>query len=706
MSLRRFVLAVCASLLLAAAETPAYAQQTMTNTIVYDVPSKVYCWLQRPQRAPAVAQALPRRPLPGDGEWTCPEEYRWRPEVDFFRAGSVVELVIVNGRFGSTYEPTVNAVAIVTLNPVIRGIDDAEKLKPAAAGEPAEKHAGVDPSLLAPGKISVESLEKSPEQALKDASDLLQKLKALHALALKAADEVRPIIGTVVGPPGLASGIGPGMRLRRLAAFASALDQRTTTEVAAVPAPPSTEYRNERLFQSFVEQTDLLIANVNQLNARMRELAPELASLGPHRDVLNEFLAAANDAATRVERLRQSRNQARERLGAAAAQGEPAQRRLAQDRQAVLEKMEAVLKELDLYLPNMPDGARYAEIRAVHDDINDIPVLSAQINVALPNIFDNINLLYSVSQSTEPFDLLIGQWTANQRVEFKVIEKPGFKRYGFAASISSRQNEKSKEDAATGGGVRVNPEALKDDADTQKTKSGGTEKPKPETGGKPEKPEKKEEAAPEPQKPTESTKPPEPRTLIAHKAFTVHQFARASVTSGFVFSSLRNNEFGIEQVRAVDDEGNPRKTDAGAPIFDRVPVKGESKRPQTHYYAGLLYYFKERDLYPGAAGTNYGVLIGYGLTEQLNFFLGLSTEFKSGISTTIGWHLGREKFLAPGIVTMEDADADHPYTRLADSVTAVPVVTRPAPKGIFGSVGFDLRVFAKVFGGATGTVKD
>jgi hypothetical protein len=171
-----------------------------------------------------------------------------------------------------------------------------------------------------------------------------------------------------------------------------------------------------------------------------------------------------------------------------------------------------------------------------------------------------------------------------------------------------------------------------------------------------------------------------------------------------VFSRLRTTQFGIEQVRAVDDEGKPVSKD-GSPVFNRAPVTGDTKRLQSHYYAGLLYYFRERDLYPYAGRpVEAGLLIGYGLKEPLNFFVGLALETSWGVHLAGGWHLGRVKVLAPGIVPLTDPPATKPYTRLADDATDPPTRDRPA-SAVFGSIGFDLRVFGKIFGGATGTVK-
>jgi hypothetical protein len=377
-------------------------------------------------------------------------------------------------------------------------------------------------------------------------------------------------------------------------------------------------------------------------------------------------------------------------------------------------KLAAARNELRDYLPG---GPRYQEARTAADSLRglttEMETLVRRINDGIETIFESVNALHRRSETTDepPFELFLGQFMKNSYVEFKLREVPGFTPYAFNTRVNAPTAAPGQE---KGGGTqpagegRSRPEGPVDLAALAAEKGGGTGIAKDAQcpaatccccGACPEK-EKKEEAPP---------KPPEGK-VIATRAFTVHQFARANVTSGFIISALRNRQYGVEQVRALDDAGAPRSDKDGGPIFDRAAFVGEAKRPQTHYYVGLQYYFRERDLFPGADdGWHPGLLVGYGINDPFNFFFGVNLETPWGLNFGGGWHIGREKFLAAGVVTRENAN-ENPlipvpertlYTRLAADVKEPPTVDRRRLDGFYFNIGFDLRVFKSVFGQAT-----
>lgn len=630
-----------AALFVMLVSAPAFAQHR-GGTIVYHVQRSEFCWLQKAPLNDAEIDRIRSGAL-AKTIW-CPAPNHWTPPRDYFRAGTVVELVITRGRFLSTYEATVNATVVRAVGPYIRGIDDAETLTPpkGAEDEPEKK-----------GAISSQLLQNAATVG-DEAEALLKQLRTEHGQAMANGRTARTLLQGLLGPAPVGTPGVPSLRVRTLAAFATALAGRSATAISG--APP---YTDERAFTEMTRLADETAATVAQLNERLRARQGDVTTAFA---ALEGYLDTATVAQDRVTR----------------AKGIPA----------------ALLKELQGYLPN---GASFNEAQALLAELSklrtELETLAASLNDSLLSTFENLNAMYGGSESTTPFSLLLGQWTSNQSVTISVKELPGFRRYGFADEVGSLRRSPPPAQGSAGG-TAISPTVL------------GEPEAKGGTGGAAEKKKEAGEGDTPTEKPPSTTPPATPpsRTLIAQKAFTVHQFARASVTSGFVFSRMKTNTFGIEQVRAVDDEGKPRSAE-GAPVFDRTPVISETTRFQSHYYVGLLYYFRERDLYPDAGRKGeVGLLIGYGVNEPLNFFLGLAGETKWGVSGAVGWHLGREKILAPGLVALTDPRDPRPYTRLADSVTAVPTETRAA-NALFGSVGFDLRVFAKVFGGATGTVK-
>jgi hypothetical protein len=168
---------------------------------------------------------------------------------------------------------------------------------------------------------------------------------------------------------------------------------------------------------------------------------------------------------------------------------------------------------------------------------------------------------------------------------------------------------------------------------------------------------------------------------LFYGTFAVHRFYRSNLVSGFAASSLHNREYGVKTI--------PGATDG---TFYTVPEKGPVRMPQLHPYAGLDWYFRGEDFFPGKGHfLRPAFMIGYGLDEANSFFLGPNIETRFGLNLGCGVHIGHETFLAPGV-------SDGPNgTHLPDASKAAPTVNR-IRGGLYVSLGFDLSVFKSIFG--------
>ena len=170
--------------------------------------------------------------------------------------------------------------------------------------------------------------------------------------------------------------------------------------------------------------------------------------------------------------------------------------------------------------------------------------------------------------------------------------------------------------------------------------------------------------------------------------FEMHKFWRANVVSGFVFSSLASRQYAIQTVTVTQN---------GTPTPQNVPVLANEQIPTAHYLLGISFYLKERDSYMrskrATAGNWFpGILGGVGLESSKNFFIGPNFEPVMGIDLSIGFHYGEQTALQP----------QYPLgVALPAGAVAVPTRTVMA-KGFYGMIGFDLNIFRRIFGAATG----
>jgi hypothetical protein len=320
-----------------------------------------------------------------------------------------------------------------------------------------------------------------------------------------------------------------------------------------------------------------------------------------------------------------------------------------------------------LFVGAAPGDARR---KTIDDDLSALQTKENQVaseigllNVAMVEALDTINALYRVSAEQRPFELTIGQFSGGRIVSFTVTEAKGFVPYVFVA-VGIPVAAVAKSGPVTAASATL-AKATEDKAD---------ETPKPKEAPKP---------AP-----------------FYTGGFEVHQVFRANIASGFIVSALRNREYGIQQVQATDETGQPVFKDH-VPVYNKVAVVGEAKRPQFHYFVGVDLYFRNEDFFPGSrAAVIPSILVGYGINEPLNFFVGPNFETKLGLNIGFGWHFGRETFLAPGIIPGPDG------TVLPSDAKDPPTVKRFASNrfkdSYYINIGFDYRTFKSVFGGLVG----
>lgn len=161
--------------------------------------------------------------------------------------------------------------------------------------------------------------------------------------------------------------------------------------------------------------------------------------------------------------------------------------------------------------------------------------------------------------------------------------------------------------------------------------------------------------------------------------FEVHNFDAAAVFATFAFSTLKTSTFGSQ----LGPDG-------------LLKVQPPSEKSQHHIFIGLNYYFKPRDVFPGAAVNwvdTVGLFGGVSATALDNFFLALSVEPRLGVNLAAGVHWGTKTEPQPPYLVGGTVPAG-----------AVPTVEGRST-GLFVSAGLDVDIFRKIFGTVTGLGK-
>lgn len=173
-----------------------------------------------------------------------------------------------------------------------------------------------------------------------------------------------------------------------------------------------------------------------------------------------------------------------------------------------------------------------------------------------------------------------------------------------------------------------------------------------------------------------------PQNVDKFFALELHKVWNANIVAGFVLSSIPRAEYGVRAVSTVQN---------GAPATLLVSTLTNDQQPTAHYLVGFNYYFGGRDSYPGVTKNRWmpGALIGIGLENTRQFFLGANFEPALGIDLSVGVHYGEQTALQLGYMVDQ--------TALPSGSTTAP--TRTIMKtGVFGMIGFDLNIFRRFMG--------
>jgi hypothetical protein len=296
-------------------------------------------------------------------------------------------------------------------------------------------------------------------------------------------------------------------------------------------------------------------------------------------------------------------------------------------------------------------------------------------------VFNSVNELWRRSQS-EPYKLTLGQWSSGTTVDFQLNEIDHFQVYDGSKIFADKT---AKSAPVTGGGTE--PGAVQVQLPNKPATPAGNDKGKTQDKGGTASP----TAAPSAGPSDGGTQP----TFYFGSHFNVHPFYIANAVSGFVWTSLHTRSYGVETVRALNDTGQPLTVN-GSPVYINVPTVGGVHTGQFHYYVGVDFYFKRHDFFPGSRPTIIpAMMFGYGVDDPFNFLLGLNLETKFGLTFGVGSYLGREQFLASGVVPGLNG------TRLPDPTKAPPTANH-FKEGGFVNVGFDFGIFKSLFGSLAG----
>lgn len=419
----------------------------------------------------------------------------------------------------------------------------------------------------------------------------------------------------------------PRLQLKGIRLFAEELRKRTKTEADLK------ESTDEALFEEFLQGTDGLIFSIQSLNSNLQYLGVN--------GLANEALKASDAFFNQGDEYR---------------------------------NVPTPNESLKKYLPS---GKLYIDLAArtikLRESTKAFRDHIRQINLLLLLLFGDMNEIYDQSKSKEPFQVFSRNWTENTTVEMRLNAERRYMRYGLAAALTSAAVQSSAGQSAeiqTGAAKVIVPGVTS----AKEQAAGATPKtsdPKP--------------AEAKPNAASNATS-----DYVFTKSFDVHRFYVANVVAGFAASTLRNNEYSVNQQRTLDDNGNPL-TNSGVPVFHPAAVVGDSTRPQVHYYAGVNFYFKPQDTFPLKNRKLFtpGIMFAYGLNDPMNFFIGPNIETKIGLNFGAGWHIGRERFLAAGIEN---------GSRLPADTKEAPTTLRTNWKAAYVNVGFDIAVVKSVWG--------
>jgi hypothetical protein len=594
----------------------------------------------------------------------------WNPETNskpgqFFHSGSLIRLEVLNGKFGSVFKMTTTGVTLQDVGAQVRGVPEATTPTTSKTGPPAPSPA-TKPGLTGDLVLQFEQQYGKTEEAIADAET-----------------ELNPYFQKYVGPvPSRVEGNCsprvmrlPPPRVGDILYFVNQL----AADAAACDPNPDPYFRNEAAFYSLSDRADRLVQSITLFNASL----PLLPSLTQANTEWNNYTTLMQSVTA----------------------GDAWQ--------------------VESFLPNYSTNNNYTELngrmKALVDRENLVTQEVAKINVSMTRAFNQINALYSISASPQPFDVPIGQYNSGFAGSIQISEVANVVLYTVTAAkapgTTSRDNSQPPDSQSIDPQPANTPldipppppispapvpTATKDQNQipilipaSYNVVEGASSEPSP--------------PAPDKQKPPAQNNPQDsnPGRYVDTTNFEVHKMYRANLVAGFFASSLKNQPYGLTN--------NGQATSSTNITF--VTVVGQPYSPQFHAYVGIDVYLWERDSSPDYMSKqkflwlkkdhrwlngywNPNIMIGYGVDSLNNYLIGLNWEAKWGINFGGGLHIGQETRLQPGVI---------PGITQSPSTATSPLTYNKTAYGYYGNLGFDLNVMkaaiANLFGLGSGGTK-
>ena len=595
-------------------------------------------WLLYDVTDPTALQKCTSRP-PTESKYCS----SWNPKTEFFGSGSVIRVSVINGRFRSTYKVIVNGIPLSDSVPETRGVPSAS----APATSPPKPAPVSLPDDPAAALVALKTSYKEADEAISNAETYLnnrvdRKKKGL--VSLDAGNCARRIVNLPTADP------------IDILSFSSQLRD----DAIACDCTHGQPFTNEPAFNNLTDRADRLSQSVTIYNSSLSFDSP-LA-----------LIAAAKIAYTAYQNL------------AAAYSAKDS-----------LDKVGA-----EDYLPPKGNGTnKYVQIANREDKIDGLDnQIVSQINSSMSEAFAYINTLYSISQSSEPFEIPIGQYGSSYAAQFSIYEVINFIPYSVTpakASNTVNANDTSQQP--------FNPPTIKQPviqnpfAPDTSPKPSAVHQPriKPvsfstseafafQVQGPPPDPTSKKAK----QTDTSGSNSQDTGKLIFRSGnFDVHKTYRANLVAGFFVSYLKNRQYSLTNNGQATSTAN----------ITYVAEVGPVTSPQYHAFVGVNVYLWPRDVYPGALRhTKWykgywmpGFMTGYGVDALNNYLLGANWETSWGINLGVGRHIGQETSLQSGVV---------PGVTQFPSAATSPLTTNTTEYGTYFSLGFDLGVMKTAIG--------
>jgi hypothetical protein len=633
---------------------------TLSSTSGGEPKARGVYWLVYDVKTPGALQVCSRRT--GNQYCSCTP---WQNAVDSFHSNSLIRLGVIHGRFRDTFAISLFGTSLPDLTTEIRGASTTPPL-----------------SVPAPPQQPLPAL--ALEATFPDKDHALAALLSKYDAANKAVNDTRSLIGdTGNRSPGECS-VKPAGRLETHPGPVQQFAQSLRDDAEACLKNNPKVFAQEDVFNSLTDRADLL----NQIIALFKASSSDPSSL-------QSLAAQAKAAFDAFDSLAQSVNV------------------------EVKDPKTPIYNDEELK-PYLPEGETYQDL---YQRLNVVTTYNSTIpqtiNSASNEAFALIDSLYFISESREPFDAPIGEFSSNYTAQFSIVELPHFTPYPLSSG--------KPQDQGPPGPQPQQPPAeapTPDIGDPFKSDSAVTTAfsnrviyrsavytlspvmgivVAPPAAQKAPGPSTAKDAAQVAGGPTQAKSQPVGKVIYTAGDIDVHHFSRGNLVAGFFASSLRNRQYGVT---------NNGQASSSTGLLN-VAIVGPVTRPQYHAFVAVDIYLWERDLSPEIRRQKKrfhlqskwyrsawmpALMTGYGVDSLNNYVEGLNWETAIGLDFGSGLHIGQESYLAPGIVPG--------VTQLPSTSTSPPTI-QVTKYGMYGSLSLDFgtmkTLIAKVFGGGGGS---